>query len=642
MGDIEKKQFDVEFMPDGQSIIVPSGSTIMDAAQNAGVYLNSICGGEGLCGKCRVIVRDGLVNMKPNSFLDRNEIQNGYVIACLAEVLSDIHVEVPEETRLEGIPKFDAEDARRFGLSEKGKMLYPHDPLCRKIYLELPMPSIKDNLSDLDRIEREITRTQSFPVMNTSLKNLQSLAPLLRTADFKVTVALADRGQIVEMIRFEAGNTSDSNYGIAVDIGTTTVVADIINLNDGKICGTTASYNSQIKYGEDVISRIVYSQENEDGLRDLNRTIVKELNNLTDALIKQCNIPLRDVNYMVCAGNTTMIHILLGLPPASIRKEPYIPVAGKPPVIRASDIGIKIGRGGLLNCLPGVGAYVGTDITSAVLASGMAHEETVSVLIDVGTNGEIVLGNREWLICCSASAGPAFEGAGTRCGMRATSGAIEKVCIRDNGKLELEIIGGKNQKPKGICGSGYIDLVSELFSAGIIDRKGRFRNENHLSHLWEGEDGMEYILIEKEKSALGKDIVITEADIATFIRTKGAIFTAEEALLRKVKFSWSDVERVYISGGFGNFLDIRRSIIIGLLPDIPEEKFHFIGNGSIQGAQMCLVSRAALKEAVRIANSMTYYDLSTDPWFMNEYTSSLFLPHTDLEKFPTVLSPEVC
>jgi len=641
MDNIKKKLFNVEFIPDGKVGVVPSGSTIMEAARTAGVYLNSICGGEGLCGKCRVIVLDGRVNMKPNSFLDRNEIQKGYVIACLTEVLSDLRIEVPSETRLGGKPKFHAEDARRFGPPEKGKIHYPQSPLCRKIFLKLPKPNITDNLSDLERLELEINRIQRFPVIHTGLKNLQALASIIRTADFEITVTLANRNPVIEMIRFEAGDTTGSNYGIAVDVGTTTVIANMIDLNCGKICGTAASYNTQIRFGEDVISRIVYTQENEDGLRDLNGAIVKDINNLIEALIEQCSTPLHDVNYMVCAGNTTMIHILLSLQLDYIRKDPYIPVAGKPPVIRASDIGIKIDRSGLLCCLPGVGAYVGSDITAAVLASGMERDEAVSLLIDVGTNGEIVLGNKDFLICCSASAGPAFEGAGTRCGMRATSGAIEKVRIHDNGRIDLGIIGEKKQKPVGICGSGYIDLVSELFSAGILDRTGRFMTETNNSHLREGEDELEFLLMEKDSSSTGKDIVITESDIATLIRTKGAIFTAAEALMWHIGYSWSEVEGIYVSGGFGNHIDILRSITIGLLPDLPIEKFRFIGNGSITGAQMCLVSREAYQETVWIVNRMTYFDLSTDPWFMNEYTSSLFLPHTNLEKFPSVVSPEV-
>jgi len=639
MKDKECKLYYVEFSPDRQVGIVQHGSTIMDAARNAGVYLNSVCGGEGLCGKCRVIIQDGRVNMKPNSHLCQNEIKKGYVIACLTEVLSDLRIEVPVETRLEGSPKLKAEETYRFGMPEKVKISYPHNPLCHKLFLELPKPSLTDNLSDLERTELGISRIKPYP-LHTDLKTLQTLAPLIRDSDFKVTVTLTDKGHAVEMIQFEAGDTTGSNYGIAIDVGTTTVTANMINLNNESICGTAASYNPQIRFGEDVISRIVYAQENEGGLEELNRTIVKELNNLSIKLINQCGIPMHDVNYMVCTGNTTMIHILLGLPLSYIRREPYIPVAGKPPVIRASEVGVKIGKEALLRCLPGVGAYVGSDITADVLASGMAHEEELSLLIDIGTNGEIVLGNNDLLICCSASAGPAFEGAGTRCGMRATHGAIEKVNILDDGDILFEII-GKGENPLGICGSGFIDLVAELFRAGIVDRTGRFLPDSGNTRLREGDEGMEFLLVEKDRSDAEKDIIITEADVATFIRTKGAIFTAAEALLWHVGYSWSDVERIYISGAFGNSIDIRQSITIGLLPDLPFEKFHFIGNGAITGAQMSLVSRDAFQEAVKIAGRMTYFDLSTNPWFMSEYTSSLFLPHTDLEKFPTVVSPEI-
>ena len=634
--DAEVTLCNVEFVPQGKVGIVPAGATLMEAAQNAGIYINSICGGEGLCGKCRVIVRNGRVNMKPNSFLDSGEIQKGYVIACQTEVLTDLCVEVPDVTLLEGRPEFTIKDVQQSGLVGKGRIRYPHDPLCRKVFLELPKPSLTDNLCDLDRITRPLRRIKRFPVMYTGLENIRLLAPLLRSADFKVTVTLADRDTIVEMIQFEPGDTSDSNYGIAVDIGTTTVMANMIDLNDGKICGMSSLYNSQIRFGEDVISRIVYTQEHKEGLGELNRAIVQDLNTLMIDLIDQCDISLHDINFMVCAGNTTMTHILLGLQLDSIRKEPYIPVAGKPPVIRASDIGINIGKEGLLSCVSGVGAYVGSDITAGVLASGMAREEPLSLLIDIGTNGEIVLGNRELLICCSASAGPAFEGGGTSCGMRATISAIEKVRILDGGEVLFDTIGG-NKKPSGICGSGFIDLLAELFMSGIVDRSGRFRKDTRIKHIREGTDGFEFVLVEKNHAGVERDIVINEADIATFIRSKGAIYTAAEALLFHVGYTWSDVERIYISGGFGNCIDIRRSIIIGLLPDLPVEKFRFIGNGSITGAQMCLLSRAAFQETILITDGMTYFDLSTDQWFMNEYTSSLFLPHTDLEKFPSVM-----
>ena len=635
----DKKTYTVTFIPDNRTGSVGQGSTIMDAALEAGVYLSSVCGGKGTCGKCRAIVREGQTDMEPSSFLGEDELRKGTVIACKTEVLSDLVVEVPEESRLVGKPKFESVHVQRFGETADGKIAYAHDPLCEKTFFDLPRPSIADNLSDLERLELEISKIQPLPV-HTSLKTLRTLGPLLRESDFNITVTLADRETSVELVRLEAGDTTDSNFGIAIDIGTTTVIANMIDLNTGIICATAAEYNSQIKYGEDVISRIVYSQEHDDGLKKLNDAIIGDINNLSAKLISQCGISTEDVNYIVCTGNTIMSHIILSLELSSIRREPYISVAGKPPILRVSNVGIQIGEDGIINCLPGPGAYVGSDITAGVLASGMAREMPLSLLIDIGTNGEIVLGNSDLLICCSASAGPAFEGAGTRCGMRATSGAIEKARIDKKGNVYLTTIGGKKAIPRGICGSGFIDLVAELLMAGIIDRTGRFLENKDDDRLREGDDGPEFVLFAKGERRAERDIVITEADIATFIRTKGSLFTAAEALLYHVGYTWPDVDRVFISGGFGNYIDVQRAVTIGLLPDLPIEKLHFIGNGSITGAQMCLLSREAYQEAVRISGNMTYFDLSTDPWFMNEYTSSLFLPHTDLEKFPSVVLPE--
>jgi uncharacterized 2Fe-2S/4Fe-4S cluster protein (DUF4445 family) len=628
--------FRVEFLETGRTVIVEPGSTIMDAAQKAGVYLNSICGGEGLCGKCRVIVEKGRVSMKPNSLLEDSEIEKGYVLACLSEVLSDVLIKIPEESRIDEKPKFDGKQAEGLNPDREGSLRYPLNPLCRKKYLELPEPSLSDNMSDLDRIKRGLMRTTGIQVTGANLDSIRALPDVLRESGFTITVTYALRDGVYEVVQFENGDTSGTNYGIAVDLGTTTVMANLVDLTTGNICASTATYNSQIRYGEDVITRIVYAQENRDGLEELHQSAVHDINILTERLVGETGIHPDDVTCMVCTGNTVMIHFLLGINPRNIRREPYIPVIGDPPTLYADEIGLAINKRGYLGLLPGFGAYVGSDITADLLASGMVHAEKTCLLIDVGTNGEIVLGCKDWFICCSASAGPAFEGAGTSCGTRATSGAIEKVRLHKDGSVDLGIVGGSGFKPVGICGSGYIDLVAELFTAGFVDRTGRFRTDTGNSRIRKGVDGPEFLLVEKECSATGKDIIITENDIITLIRTKGAIFTAAEVILNHVGLSWTDIDTIYISGGFGNYLDIDRSIIIGLLPDLDHEKFHFIGNGSIAGARMCLLSEDMLMTAKRVAHAMTYFDLSTDPLFMKEYTSSLFLPHTDLNKFPTV------
>ncbi len=626
----------VRFLPDDVEVQVERGETILRAAELAGVYVNSICGGEGLCGKCRVIVREGEVRSRPTALLSREEIRRGYCLACLTEVLSDLVVEVPVESRLEGRPVLVGEEAIRFGRISPKLVPYRHDPLSKKVFLELPPPSLEDNLSDLDRIYRELVKKgYSYPVMQTGLFNLKRLAGLLREGDWKVTVTLGRRGGTVELVQFEPGDTSKDNYGVAVDIGTTTIAAHLVDLNTGETLGTQARYNSQIRYGEDVISRIIYADNEEGGLMRLHQSVAKDINDLIGALVEEVGVHLHDVTYVMCAGNTTMIHFLLEMDPSNIRREPYIPTATSVPVIRAAEVGVAINGRGLLGCVPGVGSYVGGDITAGILASGMHKREELSLYIDMGTNGEVVLGNRDWLICCSASAGPAFEGGGIKCGMRATEGAIEKIVITEDGRAIWKVIG--RGRPRGICGSGLIDAVAEMLKAGVINRLGKFAKDGRWD-IREGEDGLEVVLVPARETATGKDIVITEADLATFIRSKGAIYAAANTLMSHLGFSFEDLDTVYISGGFGNYLDVQNAVLIGLLPDLPPAKFRFIGNGSITGAEMCLLSEDALKEAQDIARKMTYFELSTDPRFMDEFSSALFLPHTNLERFPSAVA----
>jgi len=623
-------------MPSQQMAAVEEGETLLTAAERAGVYVNSICGGEGLCGKCRLILQRGRVDSQPTALLTRDEIRQGYVLACQTRVHSDVVVEVPPESRLEGRPQLVKEEAIRFaGVAPRreGAKVYEFAPLCQKQLLEVSLPSLQDNLADLERVFRAIRQKHNYPVMQTGLFNLQHLAPLLRENDWRITATLGQRGGTLEVVQFEAGDESQTNYGVAVDIGTTTVSANLVDLVSGEILGAQACYNSQIRYGEDVISRIIYAAE-EDGLDRLGEAVTGDINTLVLALVEEAGIDLHDVTYMVAVGNTTMIHFLLRMDPRNIRREPYIPTATRPPVIRATEVGVTISGRGLLCPLPGVGAYVGSDVVADVLSSGMSQDEELSLLFDIGTNGEVVLGNKEWLICCSASAGPAFEGGGMECGMRAMEGAIERVAVTPSDRIVYQTIGGA--RSRGICGSGLIDLVAELFRADYIDKAGRFQMDSR-PHLREGEDGREFVLVPAEQSGTGQDVVITEPDIAIFVRSKGAVYTAAETLLGHLGLSFEDVERVYISGGFGNYLDIANAITIGLMPDLPRERFHFIGNGALAGARMALLSREALEEVERIASLTTYFDLSTDPKFMQDFSRSLFIPHTDVEKFPSVV-----
>ena len=628
--------FKVSFLPDDVSALVEEGTTLDEAAKLAGVYVNNICGGDGLCGKCRVIVRDGRVRTKATALLERDEIRLGYVLACQTTIEGDVVVDVPPETRLEGRPKLEHEEAHRFGdiATRPEAKNYAFGPLSKKWFLRLPPPSLVDNVGDLERVYRELRRKASYPVMQTGLYNIGRVAQLLREANWQATVTLGCRGKTVEVVEFEKGDTSARNYAVAVDVGTTTIVAQLIDLGNGATVGTLASYNSQIRYGEDVISRIVWCAE-KNGLAELQRSVVSDINTLITTLVAQHQVDLADVTYCVASGNTTMIHLLLGLNPTFIRLEPYIPSANRVPAIRAAEVGVTISGRGLLQCLPGVGAYVGSDVVADVLASGMHLSRDTSLLIDVGTNGEVVLGNSDWLLCCSASAGPSFEGGGMRCGLRATDGAIERVAVSPGGRIVYQTIAGA--RPKGICGSGMIDLVAELFRGKYLDKAGRFDMRRGLHGLVKGPEGPEFVLVPAAESATGKDVVVAETDIAVFLRSKGAIYTAAEALLNHLGLTFRDLKRVFIAGGFGYHLDIMNSVTIGLLPDLPLETFHFLGNGSLAGAHMAVLSQDALEIAEEIADRTTYFDLSTDLGFMNRFTSSLFIPHTDVEKFPSVV-----
>ncbi|MEI6874948.1 MAG: ASKHA domain-containing protein [Spirochaetota bacterium] len=628
----------VHFVPDDKTVTIARGETILKAAELAGVFVNSICGGDGLCGKCRVIVREGEVESKSTALLRRDDIRAGYVLACETRVLGDLKVEVPEESRLTAKRAFTGEETNRFakGSNQHGEhKTYARRPLAEKHFLAMSHPSLDDNLGDLERVNREIASMDSYPVMQTGLAAVRQLGQLLRENDFRVTATLGRRGKTSEVLQFEAGDTSARNYGVAVDIGTTTVVLALVDLNSGDIVSRKATYNSQIRFGEDVITRIFYTIDNPDGLSQLHDLVVSDINNLVDTAVEESGIELADITYMVATGNTTMTHLLLELDVANIRKDPYIPMVNFPPVLRAVEVGVTINGRGLLCTLPGAGPFVGSDITADVISCGMHHKSELALLIDLGTNGEIVLGSSDWLMCCSASAGPAFEGGGLHCGIRATEGAIERVAINSLGKFVCKVIG--KTLPKGICGSGVIDLCAELFKVGAIDKSGRFQRDSGFLGIQEGEYGTEIVLIHAADTATGRDITISEEDLAVFIRSKGAIYTAADALLSRMGLEFGDLARVYISGGFGNYVDVGNAILVGLFPDLSIDKFQFIGNGSLNGARMCLESQEALDDVDSVAERMTYVDLCTDPKFMNDFSSSIFLPHTAVEKFPSVM-----
>jgi uncharacterized 2Fe-2S/4Fe-4S cluster protein (DUF4445 family) len=629
----------VTFDLEQKSVEVAHGATLLEAAKAAGIFIASICGGEGICGKCRVIIQSGEVEAEPTTLLTREEIRRGYALACQTRVCGDVVVTIPPETRTEGAQILIDEDAHRF------RALYPttaeptffeRDPVVQKLYLELPAPTLQDNLACQERLFREIRRRIDAPVIQMGLKVIRDLPDVHREEQWQLTATVGRRGGTTEVTQVEAGNRERESYGVAIDVGTSTIVAHLVSLFTSETLDAEACYNSQMAYGEEVTRRIIYAAREDP--KDLQQAVAADINNLISTFIDRNPIDLHDVVTVFTAGNTAMLHFLLGLDPSNIRKSPYIPATTAPPPVRASEVGIKINPRGLLYTTPSIGSWVGGDVTAGILATGLYQTDRLTMLIDVGTNGEIVLGNREWMMACATSAGPAFEGSGVRCGMRASRGAIERVKIDEEGRVEPRVIGGGN--PRGICGSGLIDAIASLFKAGIIDRSGRLLPDRS-PRVREQAGQLEFLLFPAEETSGEADIVITQPDIENVLRAKAAIYAGAKVLLDVTHHRFTDVEQLLIAGGFGNYLDRGNAIALGMIPDVPLERIRFVGNTSLIGAKMSLLSAKALEQCESIARSATYYDLITYPNYYEEFTSAKFLPHTNLNLFPTAAASAV-
>ncbi|MDD5155323.1 MAG: ASKHA domain-containing protein [Candidatus Omnitrophica bacterium] len=636
------KKFKVTFYPDKKSVEVDEEKTILSAAISAGVHIDSVCGGDGVCGRCKVIVRRGEVSTQPSGLITNEERKKNIYLACITTIHGDLEIEIPASSRAhfevpsgvlnKGLEEVYAPSEEIEPLSVAvDEEIFSHSPLATKLYLEIPPPELDDKVSDLDRLYRAIKSKKNFPLLQTGLTNIRGLSELLRRSNWKVTVTLGKRNDATELVLIEPQDTSAKNFGLAIDIGTTTVSVQLVDLISDRIIGTRLTYNKQASFGSDVISRIIHAQK-DNGLEELHLAVTECLNQIIEELISEHNIDLNDVTCVLCAGNTTMIHLLLRIDPSYIRRQPYVPTANLPPTIRASEAGIRINPRGLLSCVPGVASYVGGDAVAGVLSCGLYKEEDLGILIDIGTNGEIVLGNKEFLVACAASAGPAFEGSGVSSGMRATSGAIQSVKI-DPKTLRASFNTIGNVKPSGICGSGYIDLLAEMLRSGVMDKSGKI-NAGNSSRIRKGASGLEFIVVPKEEA--GEDILITEADIDNLKRAKAAIYSATSVLVKYINFDFLRVSKIFIAGGFGNFLNLENAIFIGLLPDIEREKLIFVGNSSLAGGRLMLLSSAAMKRAREIARKITYFELSVEPRYMEEYMAALFFPHTDFKLFPSV------
>jgi len=608
----------------GRTLTAEPGKSVYQTLRDNGVYLVASCGGKGVCGKCRVKVLKGKYRTESATKLKKKEIGDKVVLACTTFPEEDIHIEVPEDSKLVIGDKIAVSKSKSFldFLKSEDPILTPP---VRKIMLTLMPPSLEDNISDVERVKRSLSE-HGIEEMRFSHGFVQSMAKALRQHNWSVHLTHTENSEAISIVSPERVK----HYGLAVDIGTTTVVVYLVDCTDGTLLDTGVTYNSQMRHGDDVITRIVHATEG-GALQELRNAVVNDINGLLNPMMERNHISRDDIDCAVISGNTTMVQLFWGLDPSSIREEPYIPTVNTYPAWRAGTAKLLINTQAPVYTIPCVGSYVGGDITAGLLASKMHRNPEIALFMDIGTNGEIVVGNNEWLITAATSAGPCFEGSGIRHGMRATEGAIESVKINpDTFDVELGVIG--DTQPTGICGSGMIDAISEFFFAGIIDQKGKFTRDLNTDRIRIEDEGPEFVLHHGET----KDIVLTEVDIENILRAKAAIYAGMSVLLKEVGLSLDVVERIYIAGGFGNYLNVEKAIMIGMLPDMPKEKFSFIGNTSIAGAYLCLLSEKMRREAEDIARKMTYIELSVSHGFMDEYMSALFLPHTNIDLFPTI------
>jgi uncharacterized 2Fe-2S/4Fe-4S cluster protein (DUF4445 family) len=621
----------VRFLPDGQTVSAPAGSTLLEAAQAAEVHLTASCNGKGSCGKCKLVMVSGNVASLPTPLLTDGEKEKGYVLACQSHLTEDVAVKIPEEAmerklKIAGMGQT---------VTERLKGLVPDiDPMLKQIPLTLEPPTLEDSVSDLDRLHRGLKKTGcDLDRLNVGIKVIRQLAEAVRRDNWNITVSVIRRKCANEILEVRSGNGQHPSLGLAIDVGTTTIVVYLVDMTDGAVLAAAAGHNRQADCGDDVINRIVCAEK--DGVKKLSRMALATINSLIGEVLASTGSLSEAIRNVVISGNTTMAHLLLQIEPRYIRRDPFIPTVSDFPILKAGEIGLKANPIAAVFIMPGPASFVGGDIVAGILYTGFHREDPVTLFIDIGTNGEIVLGNREWLMTAACSAGPAFEGGGIRWGMRAEEGAIEKVTIDPQTLVpELSTVG--EAPARGICGSGMIDLIAELLKTGIIDRSGQFTKGLDNERVLEQGDDPAYVLAIAHETPMDEDIVFTASDLKNLIYSKGAVYAGFTTLLGQAGMDFSMVDRMIITGGFGQYLNIEKAVTIGLLPDIDRTKFAYMGNSSIVGAYMALLSAEYRREARTICNTMTYLDFSSNPRYMDEFTSALFLPHTDLKAFPSV------
>ena len=621
-----------------------AGDNLLEVARSANVAIDAPCSGNGACGKCRVQLKSGELESKKTLHISDEEYQAGWRLSCCSKISADDNVLVPDiaSAYKSRMKVADLSSKEEIAIFENAKSDIQLAGIELKNSLEvvdvlMDVPSLDDTMPDNERLTRALRKYLNINRVRIPYVVLKKLPDVLRENNFAVKCVI--RATSDDMYVYDIfGKDEDVIIGgLAIDIGTTTVSAVLINMENGEILAKSSAGNGQIRFGADVINRIVESQK-PGGQKKLQDAVIKEtINPMIHEMCKSAKFPKDHIYRMCVASNTTMNHLFAGINADPLRTEPYIPAFFKTNSLFASDVGVDINKDAHIIMAPNIGSYVGGDITAGTLVSQIWNRPEFSLFIDLGTNGELVFGNSDFMMSCACSAGPAFEGGDISCGMRATDGAIE-ACTIDKETMEptYKIVGDPGTKPVGLCGSGIIDVISELYICGIINPKGKFiREGKRIKHDKYGMGS--YILAFEEEAGSVKDVEITEVDIDNFIRAKGAIFSAIRTMLTSLDFDVSMIDDVYVAGGIGSGINMQNAVNIGMFPDIPIEKFHYIGNSSLTGAYLMLLSTPAEKKTYELAANMTYMELSTVPIYMDEFVGACFIPHTDTSMFPTVM-----
>ena len=625
------------------TVFAAFGESLLEVARKTNVAIDAPCGGNGACGKCKVKLVGGTLDSKKTSHISDEEYAAGWRLACISKIIDDVEVLVPDiasayKSRMKMADLSSAEEVKIFEelkeqITEVGIELKNN---LEVIDVTMSAPTLDDTMPDNERFSWAVEEVTGMDKIRVPYSVIKKMAHVFRASDFHVKAVIRKTGKDVFVYDVLPASEEPVVAGIAIDIGTTSVSAIIIDMLNGAVLAKGSAGNGQIRYGADVINRIIESGK-PGGREKLQDAIIKEtLNPLILNMCASAKIKPAQVYRLAIGANTTMNHLLMGVDADPVRMEPYIPTFFKTNSLFASDIGLKVNPDAHIILAPNIGSYVGGDITAGAFVSMIWNKPEFSIFIDLGTNGEIVFGNSDFMMSWACSAGPAFEGGDISCGMRATDGAIEAIKL-DKETLEptYSVIGDPGTKPVGLCGSGIIDMIAELFRCGVINPKGQIIREGR--RIRRDEFGMgSYIIAFEEEAGSVKDVELTEADIDSFIRAKGAIFSAIRTMLSYCDFDISMIENVYVAGGIGSGINMGNAIEIGMFPDIPVEMYHYLGNTSLAGAYAMLYSTEAERKVYEIAQNMTYIELSNVPTYMDEFVAACFVPHTDKSLFPSI------